>query len=219
MPSEMDVEIIKRCILTPTAKMWVQPRHLATNIQVRDWIEMFCQTLAHLGPTEAEAAAAFTYVAQRHERPTWPVPAQFCVAILAARAERIRERPDTWENRPTRLALPGYTRGKRHPSDDDVMAEARLVFATPAGQRCLQEGLGNCLLELIADGEVTIGAGISPMAHDRMRSIHRKFLAALVEVDAAGDAWGGWGRATKRLGVMIADRASDLRDEHYGRAA
>lgn len=219
MTSETAMEIIKRCILTPTAKMWVQPRHLATNIQVRDWIEMFCQALADLGPTEGEATAAFVYVAQRHDRPTWPLPAQFCAAILAARAERIRERGDTWSDRPSRLALPGYARAKRHPSDDDVMREARLVFATPAGQRCLAEGLGNCVLELVSDGEITIGAGISPAAVDKMRAIHSNFSVALAQIDTAGDSLGAWGLITKRLGKTVANRAYELRDEHAGRAA
>lgn len=219
MTSQTAMEIIKRCILTPTAKMWVQPRHLASNIQVRDWIEMFCQTLAALGPTEAEALAAFTYVAQRHDRPTWPLPAAFCAAILADRAERIRSRPDDWENRPRHLALPGHARGKRHPSDDDVVREATAVFATPAGQRALKEGLGNCVLELVADGEITVGAGISLAVWDKMRAIHRRFLAALAEVDSAGDKWGGWGLITRRVGKMVADHAYELADRYGERAA
>lgn len=180
---------------------------------------MFCHALAELGPTEAEATAAFTHVAQRHDRPTWPTPAAFCQAILASRAERIRERGDTWSDRPIQKALPGIARGKRHPSDDDVMAEARTIFATPRGQECLREGIGNAILELIADREIQPDIGISEMAMQKARTIHRNFIAALVEVDIAADKWGGWGRETLKLGKQISGRAYDLQDEHMRRAA
>ncbi len=140
--------------------------------------------------------------------------AQFCAAILASRAERIRERGDSWENTPKRLALPGLAHGKRHPGDDDVKAEANVIFKTPMGKACVEEGLGNCVMELVADREITLEMGITQDNLLKMRDIHRKFLGSLAKIDSVGNAWGGWGIAVQKLGTTIANNAQTLRERH-----